>query len=307
MAKQYIAVDLGASKILFGIVDEAGKVIYKKKIPTASKRGFTEVILDICQHIRPLVTMIEESSNILGGVALATPGPLSYPDAVVYDSPNLLWRKVPLKSIIQNELKMEVVIEKDTNMAVLGEYYFDNDHRATNMLYLTISTGIGGGIIINGKLFRGSNGGAGEFGHMIIDNNGPVCNCGKTGCWEAIAAGAAIENEINRLALGNGRGVAGLIEEVKNRNKDALAFVNRMINYWSIGIGNAINILNPDVVVLGGGVTWGWQDLIEMPIFEETNRQIFSLQRERIRLKISSLRDENVLLGGWVVLTSKEY
>lgn len=311
MSEYIVGVDLGATKILTGIATSDGKILYKEKLPTWSERGAGDILDRLCCSIKHVVSQAGITSKQVIGIAVATPGPLSYPDAVVRNSPNLNWDYIPFKAELSKSLDTDVIVEKDTNMAVLGEYYFGRKCRYKQMLYITVSTGIGGGIITEGQVYHGANGGAGEIGHMVVEPDGPLCGCGRRGCLEAMVSGSAIAKEIKGLiAQGKGRGILACCE---NENKEigarevgiaarkgdpeAVEIIDNIVKYLGTGISNLVNIINPEIVVLGGGVALGLQDLILEPTFAYVRKQVFSLHQEVLKLEVSSLGEDIGLFG----------
>lgn len=303
-------VDLGATKILSGIATTRGQILVREKLPTLKENGPEDIIERICRSIRELARLCGDYETQIAGVAVASPGPLSYPEGVVVDSPNLAWTRVPLKDELSKRLAKPVIVDKDTNLAALGEYHFGRQARPRSLLYITLSTGIGGGIILDGQIWRGQNGGAGEIGHMVVEPRGRVCNCGRRGCLEAMASGLAIKDSVNELrqegkgigilAAGNVKNGLGAFEvAVAARQGDAEAqtIVNRVIEYLGRGIANLVNIFNPELVVLGGGVAQGWRDLILEDLNHYVQKEAFALNIRDLKIEITELGEDIVLYG----------
>lgn len=198
---------------------------------------------------------------------MAAPG-LSNPETgILFTSPNLpRWRDVPLRDIIEKEFSKKAFIINDANAAALGELYFGAGRGANDFVYITISTGIGGGIIIDGKIYTGSIGTAGEVGHMTIDDNGPLCNCGNRGCWETLASGTALAREARHRIKERAKTsildyADGDVEKVTAEAIDKAAqagdnlakeLIVRTGYYLGVGLANLINIFNPEIIVIGG-------------------------------------------------------
>ena len=157
-------VDLGGTKILAGLFDDRGQMLGKKRIPTDAAGGL-QAVLDRMTGLIAELKGRHAPEGKLRGVAVAAPGPLNSETGLVYETPNLKWKEVPLREMLQEVLQVPVWVDNDGNLAALGEYTYGYPQEYRTLLYLTVSTGIGGGIIINGELYRGSDGGAGEFGH----------------------------------------------------------------------------------------------------------------------------------------------
>lgn len=298
-----MAADLGASKILISISTQDGQLLAREKLPTLCQRSPQEIIDQICDSLQDLGRNVYRPGDRWRGAALASPGPLSYPEGVVHDSPNLGWREVPLRAEMESRLHQEVIVDKDTNMAVLGEYRFGQNSRCSNLLYMTVSTGIGGGLLLDGRVYRGGRGGAGEIGHMVIDPAGPRCGCGRRGCLEALASGTAIarlaapggERENNLTA--NGPGAREVGEAARCGDPRAARLVRQVREYLATGIANLVNIFNPQKIVLGGSVALGWRDLLSPELEAAVRTQAFPLNSRDLKVEFTSLGEDIVLFG----------
>lgn len=310
MAKFIIGVDLGGSKILSGIADQEGRIINKIKQPTNPQNGAADVLERICLSIHRLQQGVGVQSGEIEAIVVGAPGPVYYPQGIISDAPNLGWRYLDLKRELGLRLGREIVVDNDANMAAWGEYYFCYHKSCRNLLYMTISTGIGGGIIINGRIYRGSTGGAGEFGHMVIDPYGITCGCGRRGCLEALASGTAIAREARQLIdQGQGRAImaaspgSGVItarevgEAARQGDPEALAIIYRVIEWLGQGIANLVNIFNPEIVVVAGGVGVGLQDLLLEPLTATVKANVFKMHGEKLKITVSNLGEEIGLLG----------
>lgn len=302
--------DLGATKILSGIATTGGQILVREKIPTLKEKGPEDIIERICRSIRELARLCGDYETQISRVVVATPGPLSYPEGVVVDSPNLAWTRIPLRDELSKRLAKPVIVDKDTNLAALGEYYFGRQARPRSLLYITVSTGIGGGIILAGQIWRGQNGGAGEIGHMVVEPRGRLCNCGRRGCLEAMASGSAIKASINELrqegkgigilAMGNAKNELGAFEvaaAAKEGDAEAQIIVTRVVEYLGRGIANLVNIFNPELVVLGGAVAQGWQDLILEELNHFVKKEAFAISTRDLKIEITGLGEDIVLYG----------
>jgi glucokinase len=244
-----IGVDLGGTKILTALADSKGHIISTSKIDTLANLGQKQVINNILRSINAVCKQAKVPLSRVSRVGIGAPGPI-LGRAIIVSPPNLPgWLNVNIKSLLQKTLKKQIYIENDANAAALGELLFGAGKGFRNLVYMTISTGIGGGIIIKGKVYTGALGTAGEIGHMVMEPKGPKCGCGNLGCLEALASGPAIA----RMA-----GTKNALEaEIAARkgNKKAQKAINTAAKYIGIGIANINNILNPDIFVIGGGVS----------------------------------------------------
>jgi glucokinase len=247
--------------------------------------------------------------SCLSVVSIAACGSVDTESGTIIFSPNLSgWRNIPLRSIIQERLGVEVILINDANAAALGEYYLGAGRGAGNLLFLSLGTGIGGAIIIDGDLYTGASGGAGEVGHMTINTEGPVCSCGNRGCLEALVSGTAIAREaIERLKLGgssyflkvdNGKRITAekVADAALNGDPLALDVIHEAAEYLGIGMVNLINILNPDIIIVGGGVA-GMGELLLGPARKLVQEKAFPGLANSLSIVPGKLGGDAGLLG----------
>lgn len=308
MVKDFaVGVDLGGTKILTGVGDRQGKIISEVKKATAPGEGLEAVIQRIALSVQEAIENAGLKPEQVCGVAVGTPGPLDIGRGFVYQAPNLGWKDVPLKKLLEEELGLSVHLENDANAAALGANRFGAGAGSKDMIYITVSTGIGGGLILNGNIYHGTGDGAGEIGHMTIDPSGPRCSCGKRGCWEAIASGTALirkaaealesgEDSVLREWLNEGRELDGALIAAAARQEDRLALnlYHQEGFYLGIGLANLINLLNPEVIVMGGGVTNAWE------LFAESMQD--ALQEYTLAAPLSQVEIKRSVLGSRVGL-----
>jgi glucokinase len=305
-----VGVDLGGTKILAGIADSNGTILGKKRVLTPVGADPDQVLDVIVDCITELLRVYQVKEEKIRGVAVASPGPLSFPEGVVRDSPNLGWERVNLKQELIRRIGRPVIVEKDTNMAVLGEYYFGRQRGCGDLLYITVSTGVGGGVVCAGELYRGHAGGASEIGHMVVEAGGLTCNCGRQGCLEALASGSAIARRLDEMVKqGQGLGILActtpgehpgpreLGMAARQGDKEARLLLSQVAEYLGIGIANLVNIFNPRAVILGGGMMLGLKDLLLEPVQNYVYKHIFSLNRDNLVVECTSLGDDVVLYG----------
>ena len=311
--KQILAVDLGGTKIRSAIVLSNGEILSSKKYPTQAAKGPEEVIRRLIFAIKD--TLIRGGLKIheLNGIVIASAGILDVKNGIITASPSLPgWRDIPLRSILIEKLKTDVHLINDASAAALGEHRFGAGQGLNNLVYLTVSTGIGGGIIIDKELYSGTDGCAGEIGHMIIEADGPKCNCGSFGCLEVLASGTAIAREAQqRVAIGE---KSSLVEFAKNadgitaetvahaaKHGDAMAceVMSKTAYYLGIGIANVINIFNPEMVIIGGGVSKIGEMLLK-PTRKVVKQRAFKLPASTVRIMRSRLGDNAGIVGAAV-------
>jgi len=309
-----LAVDLGGTKVITALISNDGGMLASETCPTLADEGPESVIKRIFAAIDHLLSLRNMSPSQLYGISIASAGAIDVGKGIVTLSPNLPgWHDVPLKSIVQEKYKIDTFLINDAKAAALGEYHFGAGRGAKNLVFITVSTGIGGGIIIDGKLYSGASGGAGEVGHMTIETEGPRCSCGNIGCWETLASGTAVAKEAIRRIRGGEK--SSLIEMVKGKienitakevslaaqNGDILAseVINKAMNYLGVGMVNLVNIFNPEIIVIGGGLS-KMGDLLFEPVRRMVAERAFKLMAAAVRIVPAQLGDDAGVFGASV-------
>lgn len=240
------AVDIGGTKFAVGMVSESGQVLARAETPSYPERGLQDGLARI---VRMLHETAEQAGAPLQGIGIGCTGPVD-PHTGQLGLIEFLpgWEWFNLVDALHNQFKVPAVIENDADAAALGEAAWGAGRGAERMIYVTVSTGIGGGMVFDGRLYRGAGGSHPEIGHHVIDSGGPKCFCGAHGCWESLASGTA-------MAKLNGRASALEICQAAGRGEpEALAAVEKEGRYLGIGLANLITLFVPDVIALGGGV-----------------------------------------------------
>ncbi|KOP67854.1 ROK family transcriptional regulator [Bacillus sp. FJAT-18019] len=299
-----VGVDLGGTKIAAALFDSEGQLLNREQMETAGAKTAEEVVDRITSMIRRV-----SDGRLLRGIGMASPGTVNSRDGIVIHGTNLPeWSHVPLKAWMERDLHTEVQVLNDANAAAWGEYVRGAGRGSTNMVYVTFSTGIGSGIVLDGKLFLGSNSFAGELGHHIIDPSGPRCNCGSHGCWEVFASGTAIglaasermltqSSIMSELAAEEPGVSAKHVFEAKRLNDPvAVEVIDRAIYYMALGLVNVIHSFNPDRIVIGGGVSRAG-DLLFPQLKEMTDKLVMPSYLGTYELVPAELRDDVGLVG----------
>jgi len=291
--KYIVGVDLGGTNIVAGALAEDGSdIIALRTEATRADQGADAVVDRIARMID---TVIAETIAQTGarrddviGVGVGAPGPLDRERGIVVTTPNLGWTNFPLRDVVAERTRLPVRIDNDANCATLGEWWLGAARGANNVIGMTIGTGIGGGIILGGRLYHGSSDVAGEIGHATIDITGRRCKCGNYGCLEAYASGPSIADRA-REAVGsddeaflvlmvggdaNKITAATVYEAAKLGDDVALDVVRETSRFRGAGIANLLNIFNPDVVVIAGGVTQAGETLFG-PLRREVRKRAF--------------------------------
>lgn len=306
----YAAIDLGGTNVRAIVADLDGNV-YAENIRLSRAREGLETTLDtMVDALETACTEASVSLSDLNGLGIASPGAVDAFEGIVPEAPQLIgWKDVPLVDVMRERLGMPVWLENDANAGALGENRYGAGRGTRHMLYITVSTGVGGGIIIDGDLYRGTRGAAGELGHVIIDVDGPPCGCGGHGCLESLASGTAIARRGSELADAGdarrlaeisgreGRLSAGMIAQAAEEGDE----VSRRIfheagTYLGIALAGFVNIFNPQAIIIGGGVVRS-ADLF-IPEAERVMRdRAMRSPLEDVRLGISELGDRVGSLG----------
>ena len=314
-----LAMDLGGTKIVTAMVSPKGEILCRENIPTLADEGVEAVIGRMLASIDSVMGKMDLSHLSPPRIAIAAAGAIDSHRGTVTDSPNLPgWCDVPLKQIVEEAFGLPTFLLNDCSAAVLGEHYFGVGRGVDNLIYVTVSTGIGGGIMIDGNLYTGVSGSAGEVGHMTIDVNGPRCNCGNDGCLEILASGKAIAREAQRLIAQGAKTrilefAEGEVDNVTAKTVaaaalqgDALALevISRAATYLGIGMANLVNIFNPEMIIIGGGLS-KMGDMLLNPTRQVVARRAFQVAAERVRIVASELGDQNAVLGAAVFARSQ--
>jgi glucokinase len=286
-----LGIDIGGTNLVVGNVAADGSVLHAMGTePTHVEAGATAVVDRLVALAERAIarTRREVPGAQIVGVGVGAPGPLDTRSGVVLLTPNLGWVNMPLRKIIHDRLGLPTALDNDANCAVLGEWWVGAARGARHAIGITIGTGIGGGLVLDGKLYHGASDVAGEIGHTTIDTEGRRCKCGNYGCLEAYASGpniamraieaaeAGAETSLSRLADGDLRKITAQTVYEAAREGDVLALevVNDTAKFLGTGIANLLNIFNPEVVVVCGGVTLAGDHLF-VPLRREVARRAF--------------------------------
>ncbi|MGQ9584056.1 MAG: ROK family protein [Anaerolineae bacterium] len=304
-----LAVDVGGTQLRAAVADEHGHLFSRATMLTRASEGLSAVLARIGSVAAEAVAPV--GWDRVDAVGVAAPGPLDPVAGVVLGAPNLPgWENVPLRDELARRTGKPVVVGNDANVAALAEHRFGAGRGLRHLIYITVSTGIGGGMIVDGKLLLGARGLAGEVGHMVLEPLGPRCGCGNRGCLEALASGTAIGRQAReQIGAGAETGIlkfaGGVVEKVTAREVSqaaqagdelALALLRRAGYYLGLGIYNLLALLNPEAVVLGGSVMKAG-DLLFDPIWETVRAVTPRPYWEALRIVPAELGDDVGLLG----------
>ena len=260
-SRLYIGLDIGGTKVRAGLMRTTRaslsrikrlKVIEEKTLRLDRKTA-------LAQTERLITILLKSANDKIQGIGVAAPGPINEQKGLLIKAPNLPgWENLPLGPHLKRRFRVPVVLANDANAAALAEAWWGAGRNKKLIFFATISTGIGTGLVINRRLFRGHTGLALEGGHLSINHTGEICGCGHRGCIEAYASGTSIARRAARLRRGSRLDAAALFKMSQTGARDALRLVQETYEYLGLWLGNIVNLLDPEIIVLGGGVTnWG--------------------------------------------------
>jgi glucokinase len=315
MARDIIAgIDLGGTKIQAAIVDGQGQILASDRCKTLADEGSDAVIGRLVELTDGLCREVGVRSDELSALAIGVPGAVDDQAGVVDKAPNLKWSKVPLARQLQASLGVQrVVLDNDVRVAVLGEWAYGVGRGSRTMVGIFVGTGVGGGLVIDGRLHGGARGVAGELGHMVLEPGGPRCSCGRRGCLEALTSRSSIERELRDRAKHGDKSRALRIMKKEDRPRLTSSVVARALEdgdelleevladaqrYLGQAVGNLINLLDPEVVVIGGGIAERLGERMVAPIRDAAWKQaLVSRGRESVRIEATQLKETAAPLG----------
>ncbi|MBA4389855.1 MAG: hypothetical protein C0399_02835 [Syntrophus sp. (in: bacteria)] len=305
-----IGIDIGGTKIIAGIISDAGAVTSTKRIPTGAARTYGAILEDIIRLIQELINESGLQKRAIDRIGIATAGQIDKESKKILFSPNLRWHNVDLRGDIEKAIEIQTCIENDVNAATYGEWKFGFKGVPKDVLGIFVGTGIGGGLIVDGKLYRGFSNVGGEVGHTILNPYGYRCNCGNKGCFEAYCGGWYIVKRVKKRIQEGYRGKigdiingdmanlhTGTIEEAYLLGDEFCGHVwQEVIEYLGAGIASLVNLLNPEIVLLGGGVIYSTKHLIdEMKVV--LNKRAMTASLHGLQIEKAKLGEEAALLG----------
>lgn len=303
-----LAIDIGGTQYGLALATREGRIVKGTTGATDRSSGAAWMIDRIVEEGRRLVAI---SPRPVSACGIGFGGPVDFGDQRVVNSTHVPgWEDVPLPHLVQSHLGLPSVVDNDGNVGALGEFTFGAGRGSRNLVYYTISTGIGGGIVLEGRIYWGSDGNAGELGHGPILADGPPCDCGNRGCLEALCSGSAIGRRAAVAVLARprrGRGIrlpaAGepitaraVFDAAKSGDRLALEIVGETCLYLGMGLATAMNTLAPDVIVIGGGVSKAGRALFG-PLREQASRLVMPVHRPHLKILPARRGGQSVLLG----------
>jgi glucokinase len=306
----HIGIDLGGTKIAMGLVDDSGSVIGRKRSPTLRDRGYREIKDHLLLLIRELMGEHALLPTQVSSIGVAAAGQIDGATQKILFAPNLGWADAPLKEDMESVFGVRVLVENDVNAATYGEWRFGAAQGVENLVGIFIGTGIGGGLILGGRVYRGFSNVGGELGHITLNPWGYRCNCGNTGCFEAYCGGLSITSRMRQRIEEGHRGKIwgltggepealhpGLIEEAAMLGDELCGKMWReVVEYLGAALQSIANLLNPEVIVLGGRVVLGTAHLVDEAVAVMRKRAMPASIKD-LRVVRASLEEDATILG----------
>lgn len=295
--KYIIAIDLGGTKLKVAIVSDIGKILEFIETQTEAEKGKDFVIEKIKNLISQLLKKAKNQNLQISGIGVGAPGPLDIKTGEIINPPNLPgWKDVPLGKILNQEFNLPVKIDNDTNCALLGEVWKGAAKNCQNAIMLTLGTGVGGAILIDGKLYRGSHGIAGELGHITINKNGPRCGCDDKGCLEVYTSAKRLEQHAQKLGL-KFKNARDIFLIAAKENPQAKKLVSELVENLAVGLANLIDIFDPEIIILGGDLIKS-SDLFLEDLENQIIKKACNPSAKKIKIIPSKLGDKSAGILG---------
>ncbi len=304
----YVGIDLGGTNIAAGLVTEDAKILSNKSIPTRAERPWQEIVADMAALAKEVIAMAGVQTSEVAGVGIGCPGSIDNENGICAYSNNIKMEKADIAGEFKKHFDIPVNLENDANAAALGEYEV-NGKGAKSYVFVTLGTGIGGGVILDGKIFRGHNGVGAEIGHTVIVSGGEDCTCGRKGCWEAYGSVTALirqtkeamaknpDSLLHEMAEKEGK-VTGKMtfDAAQQGDKVAQEVLDAYFGYVAEGITNMVNVFQPEKIVIGGSVSKQGDYLLN-PIKERVNKDDYNRYMHKAEVEIATLFGDAGIIG----------
>ena len=304
----YVGIDLGGTNIAAGLVSEDAKILADMSIPTRAERAWQEIVADMADLSKKVIEKAGVDIKDVKGVGIGCPGSIDNENGICTYSNNLKMEHANIRKEFQKHLDLPVNLENDANAAALGEYAV-NGQGAKSYVFITLGTGIGGGVILDGKIFRGFNGAGAELGHTVIVSDGEACTCGRKGCWEAYGSVTALIRQTKAVMEKNPDSMMHELAEKEGKvsgrtsfdaahagDKAALEVVNKYFEYVAEGITNMVNVFQPEKIVIGGSISKQGDYLLK-PIAEFVAKNDYNRYMAKAKVEIATLFGDAGIIG----------
>lgn len=311
MEKKILGIDLGGTSAKCAILTEQGDIQVKWSVPTDSSESGVHIVPNLIESIHHHLELYQMTPADFLGIGMGSPGTIDHEAGTVVGAYNLNWSEVqPIREQFQEAFALPFYIDNDANVAALGEQWLGAGDQEDNVVFVTLGTGVGGGLVVDGQLLRGASGAAGEIGHITVDEQGYECTCGKKGCLETVASATGIvhlsrdlseefagESELKSL-IDDGEDINAktVFDCAKADDKFANLVIEEVINYLALALGNITNLLNPSIIVLGGGVSHAGDFLIDK-VHAKLKGYIFPTIRDTVTVRQAQLGNDAGIIG----------
>jgi len=306
----YIGIDVGGMSIKAGAVDEQGNILFKNSCPTGVERGYGAVIQDIAKLGISVARKSGHTMDDVKAIGIGIPGIMDQSTGIVPFCTNLKWHDVPIIEEMKKYTSVPVFVDNDATVAGLAESVKGVSAGTKSSVFITLGTGVGGGVVFNGKVFSGSHGVATEIGHMVTVDGGEECTCGKKGCWERYASATALIREGRKLCAAKPEcalmkavegditriGAKDVIDLAREGDPDCTAIFDNYVHHLATGLGNLINVYDPEVFVLGGGVSHAGEFLLNA-VRAKLPQYVFFKTMPYARVELATLTNDAGIIG----------
>jgi predicted NBD/HSP70 family sugar kinase len=290
-----IGVDLGRFRLKTIVADLQGEIIVKK-VNDISQISDSQRVLEIIEkNIQEIIDNNAFPQEKIMGIGLGVPGIIERETGKILYSPDFGWENVDFSTYLKEKFNLWVAIENSNRTEALGEKWLGVAQPANNIFSVNIGHGIGGAILKGDEIYRGSSGASGEFGHIVLEKDGPLCDCGNHGCLEALASGNAIAKKMKK------KEAKEVFDLAREGNREAIEIIDEAVEYLGIGIAGAINVLDPDMVILSGGVTQSY-DLFGDRLQQVVKKRQMKYREGKVNIKVGTLGDDATAIGAVVLL-----
>ncbi|MBI3601310.1 MAG: ROK family protein [Candidatus Omnitrophica bacterium] len=303
MKKYVVGVDVGGTNIKLGLVHPGGRVMARSHFPTkplsSSKK---QLIAVLAEAIKKIITVNDLKIKDIAGIGIGLPGLIDYPRGRVRFLPNIPgWRNVPLKAILQKKLNLPVFIDNDVTLITLAEWKFGAGRGVEHLICLTLGTGVGSGLILDNRLYRGAANAAGELGHLPLNEQGPACNCGGFGCFETYVGNRRLFALASRIMNKPKMTTQQMFVLANQGHPKALRFWRQVATHIGNGLVGVVNLFNPELIIIGGGVSNNEKFLFPA-IRAVIKKRAMSLQAAMVKIRRAKLGDDAGIIGAQVLV-----
>jgi glucokinase-like ROK family protein len=314
-----VGIEIGVTHLLVVLADASSRILAEASAPSNISNPPRSTIMEVCRMVESLSEEAHIASDRIDCICAGIPGPVDYDKGVVIAPPIMPgWDRFPVRGLLEDFLGHPTVVDNDANLGAIGEFTFGAGRGVPNLIFVKVGTGVGLGIVLGGKLYRGESGAAGEIGHMVLVENGPLCACGNRGCLEALAGGGAIARQASELVRsgsntllasmdrGDNITTRDVAEAASKGDHECQQLFAKAGQYIGVAVAGIVNLLNPGLVVIGGGVAQAGDLLLE-PIRMEIVRHTLQLSASSVRVTSASLQYRSGAMGSVAVALSQSF